>query len=77
MKEKMRSRFPNTLVLLADIIITVVAIVAAFALRLEGDQVSDYIGSALLDDPYRRSDQTRRLLSLRPLPSPVGLCQHK
>ena len=45
MKEKMRSRFPNALVLLADIIITVLAIIAAFALRLEGDQVGSYIGS--------------------------------
>ena len=45
MKEKMRSRFPNAVVLVADIIITVLAIIAAFALRLEGDQVSSYIGS--------------------------------
>ena len=45
MKEKMRSRFPNAVVLIADIIITVLAIIAAFALRLEGDQVSSYIGS--------------------------------
>ena len=45
MKEKMRSRFPNAIVLMADIIITVLAIIAAFALRLEGDQVSSYIGS--------------------------------
>jgi FlaA1/EpsC-like NDP-sugar epimerase len=41
----MRSRLPNAYVLLADIIITVVSIVAAFALRLEGDRVSDYIRS--------------------------------
>ena len=45
MKQKMRSRFPNALVLLADILITLVSIIAAFALRLEGDRVSDYIGS--------------------------------
>ncbi len=45
MKEKMRSRFPNAVVLMADIIITVLAIIAAFALRLEGDQVSSYLGS--------------------------------
>jgi FlaA1/EpsC-like NDP-sugar epimerase len=45
MKEKMRSRFPNALVFLTDIVITVVAVVVAFALRLEGDRVSDYIGS--------------------------------
>jgi FlaA1/EpsC-like NDP-sugar epimerase len=45
MKAQMRSRLPNALVLMADIIITVVALVAAFALRLEGDRVTDYIGS--------------------------------
>ena len=45
MKEKMRSRFPNALVFLTDIFITVVAVVVAFALRLEGDRVTDYIGS--------------------------------
>ena len=38
-------RFPNISLLLADIIITMVAIIAAFALRLEGDRVSDYIQS--------------------------------
>jgi len=45
MKVKIRSRLPNAVVLLADVVITVVAIVAAFALRLEGDRVTDYIGS--------------------------------
>jgi FlaA1/EpsC-like NDP-sugar epimerase len=45
MKAKIRSRIPNTLVLLADILITVIALVGAFALRLEGDRVTDYIGS--------------------------------
>jgi FlaA1/EpsC-like NDP-sugar epimerase len=45
MKARMRSRLPNVLALLADILITIVAIVVAFALRLEGDRVSDYIGS--------------------------------
>ena len=45
MKAKIRSRLPNAVVLLADVVITVVAIVAAFALRLEGDRVTDYIGS--------------------------------
>jgi FlaA1/EpsC-like NDP-sugar epimerase len=45
MRVKMGSRLPNALVLLADISITVVAIIAAFALRLEGDKVTDYIGS--------------------------------
>ena len=45
MKANIRSRFPNFLVLLADIIITVIAITAAFALRLAGDTVTDYIGS--------------------------------
>ena len=45
MKAKFRSRLPNALVLLTDILITIVAIMAAFALRLEGDRVSDYIGS--------------------------------
>jgi FlaA1/EpsC-like NDP-sugar epimerase len=43
MKEKINSRLPNLLVLLADILITVISIVAAFALRLEGDRVTDYI----------------------------------
>ncbi|MGD0751794.1 MAG: nucleoside-diphosphate sugar epimerase/dehydratase [Anaerolineales bacterium] len=45
MKANIRSRFPNFMVLLADIIITVIAITAAFALRLAGDTVTDYIGS--------------------------------
>ncbi len=45
MKENIRSRFPNFMVLLADIIITIIAIIAAFALRLAGDTVTDYIGS--------------------------------
>ena len=45
MNLKMRSRLPSAFVLLADIIITMVAIIAAFALRLEGDRVSDYIQS--------------------------------
>ncbi len=45
MKANIRSRFPNGFVLLADIVITVVAIIAAFALRLAGDTVTDYIGS--------------------------------
>jgi FlaA1/EpsC-like NDP-sugar epimerase len=45
MKTNIRSRFPNGLVILADIIITVVAITAAFALRLAGDTVTNYIGS--------------------------------
>ena len=45
MKANIRSRFPNLLVLLADIVITVIAITAAFALRLAGDTVTDYIGS--------------------------------
>jgi FlaA1/EpsC-like NDP-sugar epimerase len=45
MKIKMRSRLPNSFVLLADILITVVAIITAFALRLEGDKVGDYIPS--------------------------------
>jgi FlaA1/EpsC-like NDP-sugar epimerase len=45
MKEKMRSRLPNTIVLMVDIVITVVALIVAFALRLEGDRVTDYIGS--------------------------------
>jgi FlaA1/EpsC-like NDP-sugar epimerase len=45
MKENLRSRFPNGITLLADIFITVAAITAAFALRLEGDKVTDYIGS--------------------------------
>jgi FlaA1/EpsC-like NDP-sugar epimerase len=45
MNLKMRSRLPSAFVLLADIIITMVSIIAAFALRLEGDRVSDYIQS--------------------------------
>jgi hypothetical protein len=45
MKVNIRSRLPNLLVLLADIIITIVAITAAFAIRLAGDTVTDYIGS--------------------------------
>ncbi len=45
MKAEMRSRLPTALVLLADIVITIAAIVAAFALRLEGDVVTNYIGS--------------------------------
>ena len=45
MKVQMRSRLPNALVLLADIVVTLVAIMAAFALRLEGDNVTIYIGS--------------------------------
>jgi FlaA1/EpsC-like NDP-sugar epimerase len=39
---RIRSRFPSALLLLADVIITVISIVVAFALRLEGDRVSDY-----------------------------------
>lgn len=38
-----RSRFPNLVVLPADIIISAVAMVAAFALRLEGNLVSNFI----------------------------------
>lgn len=38
-----RSRFPNLFVLPADIIISAVAMVAAFALRLEGNLVSNFI----------------------------------
>ncbi len=45
MKAKLRSHLPNAYVLLADIAVTVIAIVAAFALRLEGDRVTEYIGS--------------------------------
>jgi FlaA1/EpsC-like NDP-sugar epimerase len=45
MKMKISSRLPNYVVLLGDILITVVAMVTAFALRLEGDRVSDYIQS--------------------------------
>jgi FlaA1/EpsC-like NDP-sugar epimerase len=45
MKIKLRSRLPNSLVLLADVLITMVAIITAFALRLEGDKVGDYIPS--------------------------------
>ena len=45
MNAKIRSRLPNSLVLTADIVITVVAITAAFAIRLAGDTVTDYIGS--------------------------------
>jgi FlaA1/EpsC-like NDP-sugar epimerase len=45
MKANIRSRYPNILVLLADITITVIAITAAFALRLAGDTITDYIGS--------------------------------
>jgi FlaA1/EpsC-like NDP-sugar epimerase len=45
MKAKIYSRLPNLWVLLADIIITAISIVAAFVLRLEGDRVTDYIGS--------------------------------
>ncbi len=45
MKVNIRSRLPNIMVLLADIVITVIAITAAFALRLAGDTVTDYIGS--------------------------------
>jgi FlaA1/EpsC-like NDP-sugar epimerase len=44
-KAKLRSRLPNTFVLLADILITAASIVAAFALRLEGDRISDYVRS--------------------------------
>ena len=43
MKVNNRSRFPNFFVLLVDIIISAVAVVAAFALRLEGDLVGNYI----------------------------------
>jgi len=45
MKANIRSRIPNLIFLLADIIITLIAITAAFALRLAGDTVTDYIGS--------------------------------
>lgn len=45
MKAKIRAQFPNGFFLFVDIIITTVAIVAAFALRLAGDTVTDYIGS--------------------------------
>jgi FlaA1/EpsC-like NDP-sugar epimerase len=45
MKANIRSRLPNLIFLLADIIITLIAITAAFALRLAGDTVTDYIGS--------------------------------
>ena len=45
MKVIRRSRFSNGIVLLADILITVAAITAAFALRLAGDAITDYIGS--------------------------------
>jgi FlaA1/EpsC-like NDP-sugar epimerase len=45
MKANIRSRIPNFIFLLADIIITLIAITAAFALRLAGDTVTDYIGS--------------------------------
>jgi FlaA1/EpsC-like NDP-sugar epimerase len=45
MKTRMRTRLPNVLALLADILITIVSITVAFALRLEGDRVADYIGS--------------------------------
>jgi FlaA1/EpsC-like NDP-sugar epimerase len=45
MKVKKRSRLPNAFVLSADIVITVLAIIVAFALRLEGDRVTDYIRS--------------------------------
>jgi len=45
MKANIRSRIPTLIFLLADIIITLIAITAAFALRLAGDTVTDYIGS--------------------------------
>jgi FlaA1/EpsC-like NDP-sugar epimerase len=45
MKANFRSRLPNLIFLVADIIITLIAITAAFALRLAGDTVTDYIGS--------------------------------
>ncbi len=45
MNAKFRSQLPNAFILLVDIVVTVVAIVAAFALRLEGDQTTIYIGS--------------------------------
>jgi FlaA1/EpsC-like NDP-sugar epimerase len=45
MKADMRSRLPYALALFLDILITAVAIVAAFALRLEGDVVTGYIGA--------------------------------
>jgi FlaA1/EpsC-like NDP-sugar epimerase len=43
MTAKTRSRFSNVIVVAADILISTIAIVAAFALRLEGDRVTDYI----------------------------------
>ncbi len=45
MKAKNRSQLPTGFVFLADILITVAAITAAFALRLAGDTITDYIGS--------------------------------
>ena len=45
MKARFRSRLPNLLALLADILITAISIIAAFALRLAGDTVTDYIAS--------------------------------
>ncbi|MGB8213683.1 MAG: nucleoside-diphosphate sugar epimerase/dehydratase [Anaerolineales bacterium] len=44
MKKNLRSWLPNA-ILLADILISAVSIIAAFALRLEGDSVAAYIGS--------------------------------
>ncbi|MGA2489392.1 MAG: hypothetical protein ABSF99_04290, partial [Anaerolineales bacterium] len=44
-KANLRLRLPNAFVLLADIIITAVSIIAAFALRLEGDIVTNFIKS--------------------------------
>jgi FlaA1/EpsC-like NDP-sugar epimerase len=45
MKVKFRSRLPKNFMLMADIVITGVAVIVAFALRLEGDNVSNYIQS--------------------------------
>ena len=43
MKTGIRFRFPNALALLGDILITLVSIIAAFGLRLDGARVTDYI----------------------------------
>ena len=45
MKEKIRSQIPNSFIFLADIFLTAVAVIGAFALRLEGNLVSAYIRS--------------------------------
>lgn len=45
MSAKMRSNFPNNVALVADIFISAIAIIAAFALRLEGDTITPYMGA--------------------------------